>query len=98
MKLPTHKKTDHSKLDLQRAAAAGSLFLPKRCVANPTIAPRSMPGTMMSRTKPSPLEEHQQTQHRRDPDARQIPTTIECTRCETYPVVIPATILSTAKT
>src|SRR5882672_6883052 len=92
MNFPTHKKTDHSKLDLQRAAAAGSLFLPKRCVANPTIAPRSMPGTMMSQNKAIPAR---RTTSRLStaaiPIPARIPSTIECTRCETYPVVIPAT-------
>src|SRR6266850_761431 len=87
-----HKRQDHSKLSAQRAVAAGSAFLPKRCVANPTIAPRSMPGTMMSQNKAIPARS---TTSRLNtaaiPMPARIPTTIECTRCETYPVVIPAT-------
>src|SRR6266446_1032877 len=92
MNLSDSQITDHSKINAQRATAAGSLFLPKRCVANPTIPPSNMPGTMMSTNKAIPAR---RTTSRLStpaiPIPARIPSSIECTRCETYPVAIPAT-------
>src|SRR6267378_3908832 len=91
MNLSSTQKTNHPKINSQRATTADSFFLPKRCVANPTIPPSNMPGTMMSQNNAIPARRiTRRLSTPAMPIPARIPSTIECTRCETYPVVIPA--------
>src|SRR5713226_3834642 len=85
-------KLHHLKFTVHCAATADSLARPNRCVANPTIAPSNIPGSKMSQNKAIPAR---RITNRLSPAAipipAKIPNSIEWTRCETYPVAIPAT-------
>src|SRR5437016_165087 len=85
-------KMDQRKSGAYRAAAPDAAVLPNRCVANPTIAPRSIPGIMMSQNNAIPAR---RITRRLNIAAIAIPANIpsstEWTRFETYPVAIPAT-------
>src|SRR5260370_29679556 len=87
----TAERIDSSKSETHRAAAAASLFFPNRCVANPTIAPSSIPGSKMSQNNAVPARRMtRRLSTAAIPMPTRMPNSIECTRCETYPVAMPA--------
>src|SRR6267154_1355477 len=85
-------RMDHANHGAYRAATAVRAVLPNRCVANPTIAPRSIPGIIMSQNNAIPAR---RITRRLNIAAiaipAKIPSSMEWTRSETYPVTTPAT-------